>query len=236
MRHQQHLFVHGRHRDELGLVHRKRDEAHVRCACANLLQQPLRRTGDQLYFHGGVLPPVFLQQRGKHIHADGHASGQPQSPADDLLALADQRDGFFDVSEHAVTKLNKRIPGRRNPNPAAHAQEDRLVHLLFEQENLTADRRLRHVQLPPGAGKRPGLCDRLHDLELAQIHGQMISQSQMHKAQAICMSHASRRGNTHLPRPAGTARVSLRLSGHSQRRPVAHRSRRSVCAAHRSLA
>ena len=62
------------------------------------------------------------------------------------------------------------IAGRRDANAPPDPQEDALVQLVLEQQNLAADRRLRHVQLSPGAGERSGLGDRLDDLELAQIH------------------------------------------------------------------
>src|SRR5215210_3211398 len=115
-----------------------------------------------------MLATVFLQQRGKYIHADGHASSETQRAAQRLLALTDHRDRFLDVAEHAVAQLHERIAGRRNPNPAPYSQEDALIQLVFEQQHLAADSRLRYTEFPARAGKRAGLGYGLHDFKLAQ--------------------------------------------------------------------
>ena len=179
MRHEQHLFFHRRYRHQLRLVDRQRDEADISRAGADFLQQPLRRAGNQLHFDRGMLPAVLLQQCGEHVHAHGHAAGQPQRAAEHLLAFADERDRFLDVAEDAMAQLNERFAGGGDADAPAHAQEDGLVHLFLEQQNLAADGRLRHAQLPPGGGERPRLGDRLHDLELPQIHRNIISDSGM---------------------------------------------------------
>jgi len=48
--------------------------------------------------------------------------------------------------------------------------KDRLPELFLEDEDLTADRGLRHMQLLAGAGERTGLSDRANDFQLPQVH------------------------------------------------------------------
>ena len=92
-------------------------------------------------------------------------------PRSSPRAIGDRADRFADVLEHALAELHEALGRRRHPHLAADAQEQRLAELLLEQQNLAADRRLRHVQLPPARGERAGLGDRLEDFELAQVHG-----------------------------------------------------------------
>ena len=95
------------------------------------------------------------------------------SPVRSVIAA----DGFADVLEHALPQLHEALGRRRHADLAADAQEQRLAQLLFEQQDLTADRRLRHVQLPAARGERPGLGDRLENFELAQIHAELLRSS-----------------------------------------------------------
>ena len=76
----------------------------------------------------------------------------------------------LDVLEDALAKLHEALGGRRHPDLASDPQEQRLAQLFFEQQNLAADRRLRHVQLPAARGERTGFGNRLEDFELAKIH------------------------------------------------------------------
>ena len=114
--------------------------------------------------------PQVLQQRRKDVQADRHAAGQPQRAAQLARAIGDRADRLADVLEDALSELHQALGRRRHPHLAPDAQEQRLAELLFEQQNLAADRRLRDVQLPPAGGERSGLGDRLEDFELAQVH------------------------------------------------------------------
>ena len=79
-----------------------------------------------------------------------------------------------DVLKHALSELHQALGGRRHPHLPADAQEQRLAEFLFEQQHLPADRRLRHVQLPPARGERSGLGNRLKNFELTQVHGSVL--------------------------------------------------------------
>ena len=114
--------------------------------------------------------PQVLQQRRKHVEADRHAARQPQRAAQLARAVGDRADRVAHVLEHALAELDQALGGRRHPHLAADAQEQRLAELLFEQQDLTADGRLRHVQLAPARGERAGLGNGLKDFELAKIH------------------------------------------------------------------
>ena len=96
---------------------------------------------------------------------------EPQRAAQLARAVGDRADRFADVLEDALPELHQALGRRRHPHLTADAQEQRLAQLLFEQQNLAADRRLRDVQLPPARGERAGLGNRLKDLELAKVHG-----------------------------------------------------------------
>ncbi len=56
----------------------------------------------------------------------------------------------------------------------ADAVEHGFAELLLEQQDLTADRRLRHAQSFAGGGERPGVGDGADDLELPQVHARML--------------------------------------------------------------
>ena len=53
---------------------------------------------------------------------------------------------------------------------APETEEQLLVQLLFEQEDLAADGRLRQMELLAGARERAGLRDRPQNFELAKVH------------------------------------------------------------------
>src|SRR5688572_3994027 len=69
-----------------------------------------------------------------------------------------------------MTELEERFAGRRNADAPADTQEHRLLELVFEEENLPADRRLRDVELVAGGGERPRFGDGSYDFQLSKIH------------------------------------------------------------------
>ena len=69
-----------------------------------------------------------------------------------------------------MTELQERFARRRDADAPADAQEHRLVELFLEQQDLPADRRLRHVQPLAGRREGAGFGDGPDDLELAQVH------------------------------------------------------------------
>ena len=85
-----------------------------------------------------------------------------------LSLIADDR--VLQILEDAVAQLEQRFAGRRDADAAADAMKDRLAELLFEQQDLAADGRLRDVQLFAGGRERAGIGDRADDFELPQIH------------------------------------------------------------------
>ena len=114
--------------------------------------------------------PQVLEQRRKHVEAHGHAAGQPQRAAQVARAIGDGADRFADVLKDALSELDEALGRRRHAHLAADAQEQRLAELFLEQQNLPADRRLRHVQLSAARRERSGFGDRLEDFELAKVH------------------------------------------------------------------
>ena len=85
-------------------------------------------------------------------------------------AIGDRPDRIAQILEDALPQLNQTFRRRRHADLASDTQKQRLAEFLFEQENLPADRRLRHVQLAPTCRERTGLGDRLQDFELTQVH------------------------------------------------------------------
>ena len=58
---------------------------------------------------------------------------------------------------------------------AADRGERPAPQFLLEQQDLTADRRLRNVQLRAGRGEGTRIGDGADDLELAQVHALQIT-------------------------------------------------------------
>ena len=116
-------------------------------------------------------PPHLRQQRGEDVEADRHPADEPHRAAQRFALVADAGDGVLQILEDAVTQLEQRFAGRGDPDAPADAMEDRLAELVFEQQDLAADRRLRDMQLLAGGGEGAGVGDGADDLELPQIHG-----------------------------------------------------------------
>ena len=92
--------------------------------------------------------PQVFEQRREHVQADRHPAGQPERAAQLARAIGDDADRLADILEDALAELHEALGRRRHPDLASDAQEQRLAELLFEQQNLPADGRLRHVELP----------------------------------------------------------------------------------------
>ena len=110
--------------------------------------------GDDLDVHIRVLPPEFLQQVREDVQADRHPADQAQSTGELLLRIENALGGVADVGEHAVAELQQRFARRRDLDPPAIADEERLLELFLEQEDLAADGRLRDVQARAGGVPR----------------------------------------------------------------------------------
>ena len=85
-----------------------------------------------------------------------------------------------------MAELHERLGGRRHAHLPAHAQKQRLPELVFEEQNLAADRRLRDVQLPSACAEGSGLRNRLKDFELPEIHDQTAVESARCHAPTTC--------------------------------------------------
>ena len=89
--------------------------------------------------------------------------------SDSWLSLM-RGDRVLQILEDAVAQLQQRFAGRRDADAPADAMEDRLAELVFEQQDLPADGRLRDVQLLARRRERAGFGDGADDFELPQIH------------------------------------------------------------------
>jgi hypothetical protein len=69
-----------------------------------------------------------------------------------------------------VAEPEQLLAGRRDANLPADPEEQRLVELVFEQQNLTADGGLGEVEVPARAGEGASLRDGAEDLELPEVH------------------------------------------------------------------
>jgi len=114
--------------------------------------------------------PQLLQEHRENVQAHGHPAGEAECPAQLARPVGDRANGLAHVLKHALSKLDETLGRGGHTHLPSHAQEQRLAELLFEQQNLPADRGLRHVQLPPARGERSGFSDGLKDFELAEIH------------------------------------------------------------------
>ena len=142
----------------------------VGAARPQLAQQARRAAGDHLDVDVGVVPAELLQQRREDVEAHRHAADEPQRAGQLLLRVEDAFGRVADVGEHPMAQLQQRFAGRRDLDAAAEPDEQRLLEFFFEQQDLTADRRLRDVQPRAGGGERTALGNRAQDFELSQIH------------------------------------------------------------------
>ena len=167
---EQQFLVDDRHRLQRRIVDRQRQQPEIGGAGPQLAHQPRRPAGDHLDVDVGMTLPELLQQRREHVEADRHAAHEPQRAGQLLLVIEDLAGRVADVREHAVAQLEELLPGRRDLDPSAEAEEERLLEFLLEQQDLPADRRLRDVQPRAGGGERAALGNGAQNLELSQIH------------------------------------------------------------------
>ena len=91
-------------------------------------------------------------------------------PVDSLLRLEDRRARLLEVVEHPLAESEECRSRRGYPDLAPQPEKQLLVQLLLEQEDLTAHRRLREVQLLARTRERTALRHRPQNLELSKIH------------------------------------------------------------------
>jgi hypothetical protein len=112
---------------------------------------------------------------GENVEAHRHAARQAERAAQRAGPIGNRADRIADVLEYALPELHQRFGRRGHPDLPPDAQEQRLAELLLEQQDLPADRRLRHVQLAAAGGERSGFSDGLKDFELAQVHAALLN-------------------------------------------------------------
>jgi len=93
----------------------------------------------------------------KHVEAHRHAPDRRSVPPA-ACAIGNGPDRFPDILKHTLPQLHKTLGAGVYAHLPSNPQEQRLAQLIFEQENLTADRRLRDVQLPAARRERTGLA------------------------------------------------------------------------------
>ena len=69
-----------------------------------------------------------------------------------------------------MAEVHETFGGRRHADALTDPEEQRFAQLLFEEDDLPADGRLRDVQLSSARAERAGLGDALKNLELAKVH------------------------------------------------------------------
>ena len=79
--------------------------------------------------------------------------------------------------EDPLAELHEALGRRRHAHLTPDAQKQRLAELLLEEQDLAADRRLRHMELFAARRERSGVRDGLEDLELAKVHGSVYCSS-----------------------------------------------------------
>ena len=157
-------------RHEVRIIDGQREQAEIGVAGAQLTDQSRRGAGRQLDLDRRMLLAERLEQRREHVEADGHAADQPDGPAHRALRVENAGAGALEILEHPLAEAEQRGAGGGDADLAAEPEEQLLLQLLFEQQDLTADRRLRQMQLLARAGERSGLRDRAQYLQLSQVH------------------------------------------------------------------
>src|SRR4051812_26185864 len=116
----------------------------------------------------------FCQECREHVETHRHPPHQPHRSLQRFLLVADRRHGVLQVLEDAMTELQQRLASWRDADAAADAVKHRFSELVFEEQDLPADRRLGHVQLRTRSGEGPAVRDGADDLELAEIHASSL--------------------------------------------------------------
>ncbi len=137
--------------------------------------EPWRAARAQLELDIRVEPAELLEQHGKDVETYGHPADQAKGPGEGPAAFQDAGARLVDVAQDAASEAQQGLAGGRDANPPPDPQKQRFVQLFFEQQDLSADGRLRDVQASPRAGERTGLNDRAQDFQLTQVHLQRAS-------------------------------------------------------------
>ena len=156
-RNDEQLLAEYRHRHQIRSLDRQREESRVHSAGADLMCRPSGGGHRHADVEARMRAPELLEERRKHVQADGHSSGQSERPRERARLISDGADGFSEILKHAVAELHERFGCRRHAHLTPDSKKQRLAELVFEQQHLTADCRLRHVQLSSTCAERSGL-------------------------------------------------------------------------------
>ena len=167
---QEELLAQRRHHDAGGLVDRQRQQREIGQPRPELADETWRCPGDELDLDARMRLPKRLQQRRQDVQAHGHPAGDAHGTAQFAMFVPDLADGRRQVVEQPAAELDQRLSGAGRRGAATLPDEHRLAQLVFEEQDLAAHRRLRDVELVPGAGERAGLGNRAEDFELPEIH------------------------------------------------------------------
>ncbi|GAO25471.1 cytochrome b subunit [Alicycliphilus sp. B1] len=112
---------------------------------------------------------LLHQIRREHVR---HPRGQPHRDSAARAALAVQHVGarLLPAREDGSRMREQRLPRGREHHAAPRPVEHALAQLLLQQQNLAAQRRLRHGKRRRGATQAAGLCHCHEVLQAGQVH------------------------------------------------------------------
>ena len=104
------------------------------------------------------------------MQADGHAAGDGERAAEQVVRFRDLSDDVLHVAIQAAGEAQQQLPGRSEGYAASAAVEKGAAELFLEKFHLAADRGLRHVQSLRGGGEAALLGHCFEHIELSKVH------------------------------------------------------------------
>ena len=132
---------------------RRGDQGEVELAAGEFVEQPARPLLREVQFDGRML----RVERAEHLRDEADAQrgrrAEPHPAALESGELGELATHRLGVGEHAAGQRQQRFPRDGQGAAAARAVKQLGAEIVFERRDLTAQRRLREVQLLGGAGE-----------------------------------------------------------------------------------
>ena len=137
---------------------------------------------DQRQVDVGIKLNEFSQPRREPMHPDARRRGHAQIAVRSLATVGELCACRFELHEHVVRGVMKKLALLRENEPAGMAVKQRDAELLLQCRDLARHRRLRQAKLLAGMGEAAGFGGGVENLELVPIHAGLWFHSTAHSA------------------------------------------------------